>query len=695
MANLNDDLEAPLFSGNMEVPSSTDVTPSIDLELRDLEFFAGRKAVCGGSMDQEEEEKRRILCGVNALFSPGKVTALMGPSGAGKTTLLNVLSGHANDYGYIKGEILANGSPPPNDFRRLCALVPQDDVLLPGLTVIQTLRYTAALKLKLPAALREQRVEEIMHYLGLTGCRDVLVGDVDLRGISGGQRKRTSIALELITNPPVMFLDEPTSGLDSSMAEDVAKLLSALADGRGMDEQPGGTVSSDSSDKEAGRASINGSLNGTPVVSSATALVKRTIICTIHQPSYRIFRGFDEVILLSQGRIAYSGSPKNLVPHLDNAGLACPEFENPSDHSMRLLQDDESVRKLFEAYEKDRAASQAATALSTQDANSRPTNAVAPMSSAVVNRRPSWMWQMWVLWQRFCTDFLRDPKKFVQNLAVRTVIGIVLGTVWLNQAGNEQANIFPVQGALFACCLNGTMDTVFQTALLVPKIRALIRREYRNGAYAVLPLQMSLVVCHAVFQNINIVCLSIPVYFMVGLRGSFFIFVGCLSMLIWIGTTIGIAVGSAADTFQDAQAMVTPTLIPLILFSGYLIPFDQIPEYFKWLYELSFFQFAITILQINQFNGLEFTDCDIDTNELIMVNNGTCLAEGCYTEIIQLIESDDLPEGVTCYQDGSDFLEANNIDANSMGRKFAYLAIYIAVAFFVGHFALRRALKAT
>ena len=166
-------------------------------------------------------------------------------------------------------------------------------------------------------------------------------------------------------------------------------------------------------------------------------------------------------------------------------------------------------------------------------------------------------------------------------------------------------------------------------------------------------------------------------------------------MLIWIGTTIGIAVGSAADSFQDAQAMVAPTLIPLILFSGYLIPYDQIPTYFQWLYNLSFFQFAISILQINQFKGMKFTDCDIDTTELIMANNGTCLAEGCYTQIIQLLESDDLPEGVACYKTGDDFLEASNVDVHSMGTKFGYLAIYVAVAVLFGFIALRRALKAS
>eukprot|EP01047_Picozoa_sp_COSAG01_P032893 COSAG01_NODE_2397_length_7771_cov_12.578076_5_plen_204_part_00 len=101
---------------------------------------------------------------------------------------------------------------------------------------------------------------------------------------------------------------------------------------------------------------------------------------------------------------------------------------------------------------------------------------------------------------------------------VRITIGVVLGIVWMNQAGPTNAAIFPTEGALFACCLNGALDTIFQTALLLPKLRALVLREYRNAYYPISPFLLSMLLCHMLAHTINIFCLAVPVYLLVGLR---------------------------------------------------------------------------------------------------------------------------------------------------------------------------------
>eukprot|EP01047_Picozoa_sp_COSAG01_P032895 COSAG01_NODE_2397_length_7771_cov_12.578076_7_plen_371_part_00 len=294
-------------------------TPPVTLRLHGVGFSVLVKPAdaVGARGCLRGRVEKKLLDGVSASFEPGQVTALMGPSGAGKTTLLNVLSGHAEDYGKVSGSVTANGADLPSGFRQLCCLVPQDDVLLPGLTVAQTLRFGAALRLNTPREQREAHVTATMEALGLLECKDVLVGSAEqnMRGISGGQRKRTSIALELLKNPSVMFLDEPTSGLDSKMAEDVASLLGQLARGAQAD-------------------------------GSAT---RRTVICTIHQPSSRIFQGFDRCLLLAQGRVAYGGSVAGVVQRLESVGLPCPALENPADHTMRLLQEQGAVSTLCEA----------------------------------------------------------------------------------------------------------------------------------------------------------------------------------------------------------------------------------------------------------------------------------------------------------------------------------------------------------
>ena len=466
-----------------------------------------------------------ILANVTAQFESGTVTALLGPSGAGKTSLLSVLGGHAGDWGSISGTVTVNGRELSHaHFRRMGALVPQDDTLLPGLTVRQTLAFGAALRLKAPAAARARRTDALLSLLGLTSCADVLVGasHVGLHGVSGGQRKRTSIALELLADPTLLLLDEPTSGLDSKMAEDVMELLAQIAKGRlsnALEERSSPAIerkakklSSSPLYEEARDMPGNGAysqLGGEEADKSSSgvddASPHRIVVCTIHQPSFRIFSGFDQIILLarvvtddprSPGRIAFMGTAQQLMAHMTAIGLSCPPHENPADHSMRLLQEQQALDKIFR--EGATAATAAAGSLSeatTVEVTNVRSEEHTGFESGAPDKHLDLMvaalgkgafpigygQQFVILLQRFVVDYFRDPKKFAQGLIVRGGIGVVLGVVWYGQAGTTQDSIFPVTGALFACCLNGTMDTVFQTALLIPNMKALLLREFRNG----------------------------------------------------------------------------------------------------------------------------------------------------------------------------------------------------------------------
>jgi len=328
--------------------------------------------------------------------------------------------------------------------------------------------------------------------------------------------------------------------------------------------------------------------------------------------------------------------------------------------------------------------------------------------------------QFLVLLQRFAMDYFRDPQKFVQGLCVRCGIGVVLGVVWWGQAGTTQDSIFPVQGALFACCLNGTMDTVFQTALLVPNIKPLLLREFRNGYYALLPMQLALYAVNALAQNLNIAFLAVPVYTMVGLQPnvwSFLTFLGALSCLVWLGVGVGIAVGAHATTFQEAQAAVVPLLVPLILFSGYLIPYAQIPPYFRFLYEASFFQHAIAILEINQFSPVDFTDCPytpdwsgktaehvaVDPNDPTETYTYTCAGVFNETEaIVAQHHGKDNTLGILetcasvsslCYDDGDAFLHDMHVNPDSLPFNFYVILIYVGGSVLLGYVLLCRALQ--
>merc|ERR1719305_1039473 len=222
--------------------------------------------------------ERQILHSITGVVNPGEVVAIMGPSGSGKTTLLSLLAGR--NHARHTGEILYNDEHKPTDkaFRRQLGYVSQEDVLFEGLTVFETLYYTAVLRL--PRAMtdkdKRERVESILKVLGISHTRNTIIGGVkvDRRGVSGGEKKRVAIGQELLYNPSVVLLDEPTSGLDSTTALNLIDTLHTLA-------QVG----------------------------------NRTIVTTIHQPSSRIYQMLDKLLLMGQGHLLYYGDASDAADY--------------------------------------------------------------------------------------------------------------------------------------------------------------------------------------------------------------------------------------------------------------------------------------------------------------------------------------------------------------------------------------------
>ncbi|KAG6402486.1 hypothetical protein SASPL_134681 [Salvia splendens] len=185
----------------------------------------------GPSEKKTKSAKKEILKGVSGSVFPGEMLAMLGPSGSGKTTLLTALGGRLS--GDLAGAITYNGKPFSNATKRCTGFVTQDDVLYPHLTVTETLVYTALLRLPrdLSKAEKVEHAEAVIEQLGLTRCRDSIIGGDFLRGVSGGERKRVSIGQEMLINPSLLFLDEPTSGLDSTTAQKIVSTLWDLANG--------------------------------------------------------------------------------------------------------------------------------------------------------------------------------------------------------------------------------------------------------------------------------------------------------------------------------------------------------------------------------------------------------------------------------------------------------------------------------
>lgn len=239
-----------------------------------------------------KSDGRQLLKGISGNFPPASLVALMGPSGSGKTTFMNALLGRAS-YGNITGDVIVNGTTNGlQAARNLVGFVPQDDIVHEDLTVWQNILFSARQRLPatIPYSVVKKHCQAVVNTLGLSHVQNMLVGSPKKRGISGGQKKRVNIGIELAAMPSIVFMDEPTSGLDGAATLELAQCLAEL--------------------RKSGL----------------------TIICVIHQPRFTVFKEFSHLLLLGAGgQMVYGGRTENVTSYLISLGFRMPELDNPAD----------------------------------------------------------------------------------------------------------------------------------------------------------------------------------------------------------------------------------------------------------------------------------------------------------------------------------------------------------------------------
>ncbi|KAJ3316210.1 hypothetical protein HDU76_001984 [Blyttiomyces sp. JEL0837] len=243
-----------------------------------------------------------LLSNVSGCARPGEMLAIMGPSGSGKSTLLDILAHRKGDSESLQGEIKINGVPSvksrhQSNFSRGVGYVTQDDIFIETLTLRETLLIAASLKLSESLSKSEKQtiVDNLIDELGLTKAKNTKVGGPLIPGISGGEKRRLNIAIELLSSPGILLLDEPTSGLSASDALTVIGTLKRLA--------------------EKGR----------------------TVVVTIHQPRSEIFSTFDQLLLLQKGKVAYFGAANQVPTYFKKFGFKCPFGFNLADFILDLV----------------------------------------------------------------------------------------------------------------------------------------------------------------------------------------------------------------------------------------------------------------------------------------------------------------------------------------------------------------------
>ncbi|KAF4518789.1 hypothetical protein B566_EDAN005410 [Ephemera danica] len=436
---------------------------ALDLSFRDIRY-----KVLAISLNKKPEIKE-ILHGISGDFQAGQLTAILGPSGAGKSTLLNILAGYTARG--VNGNVLVNGAPrDPRRFSRQSCYIMQENELRPLLTAREAMGYAAQLKLsggpQAPSwkALQLQ-IQEILETLGLNECQDTRAGQ-----LSGGQRRRLSIALELLNNPPIMFLDEPTTGLDSASCTHCIELLRFLARGG------------------------------------------RTVVITIHQPSARLFENFDQLYGVAEGRCIYRGAPQQLVPFLATQGLLCPAYHNPADFLLEVASGQHGEHGLAEAAEQQQPvqAELPVTASITLKRMQSPGEIPAAVPEVRVNnevtvsggRRCSPFKQFWLLYVRNLHILRRDFKEMSVRYVCHITIAFLFGYLYRgvgSDADSALANWVYIYGSNMFLMYTGQMAVT----LSFPLEMKVLTREHFNKWYSLVPYLGSIMSIEIPFQVIS------------------------------------------------------------------------------------------------------------------------------------------------------------------------------------------------
>ncbi|XP_041056944.1 broad substrate specificity ATP-binding cassette transporter ABCG2-like [Carcharodon carcharias] len=542
---------------------------------------------------------KEILSGINGIMRPG-MNAILGPTGSGKSSLLDILAARKDPSG-LKGQVLIGGALQPPNFKCISGYVVQDDVVMGTLTVRENLQFSAALRLPRSIHNREknERIDQVMKELGLTKVADSKIGTMFIRGVSGGERKRTNIGMELIIDPSYLFLDEPTTGLDASTAFAVLLLLQRL------------------------------SRKG------------KTIIFTIHQPRYSIFRLFDSLTLLASGRLVFHGPALEALDYFSGLGHSCEPFNNPADFFLDIINGDSTavsshkavdfdpelaldasalkkettiVDKLAEEYSKSTYYSEIMSELKklSQGKDENPVS-----DSRRITYTTSFFHQLKWVTKRSFKNLLRNPQASIAQMLVVIFLGLIVGAIFFG-VPDDLAGIQNRAGAMFFMINIQCFSSLSIVQLFIPEkkifIHEYISGYYRVSSYFIAKLSVDLITMRAV----PAIVFAITTYFLIGFKlqpVAFFITMLTLIQASITASSLGLAIATGQDNVAVANLYINVIFILMIIFSGLLVNLPSVVNWLAWLKYLSIARYGFTALLLNEFVGLSF--CNSSESQVI------------------------------------------------------------------------------
>ncbi|KAJ0241802.1 ABC transporter G family member 5 [Hirschfeldia incana] len=515
---------------------------------------------------------KHVLKGVTCRAKPWEILAIVGPSGAGKSSLLEILAGRLIPQ---TGSVIVNQRPVDRaNFKKISGYVTQKDTLFPLLTVEETLLFSAKLRLKLPAEELRSRVKSLVRELGLEAVSTARVGDDSVRGISGGERRRVSIGVEVIHDPKVLILDEPTSGLDSTSALQIIDMLKLMAETRG-----------------------------------------RTIILSIHQPGFRIVKLFNSVLLLANGSTLNQGSVDQLGFYLRSNGLQPPLHENIVEFAIESI---EAITKHQRLQQSRRVAAHHVLTSSQGEGRSGKftlqqlfqQSKVADVGTMKISTEfkrdfaNSRLGETMILTHRFSKNIFRTKELFACRTVQMLGSGIVLGLIFHNLKDDLKGARERV--GLFAFILTFLLTSTIEALPIFLQEREILMKETSSGSYRVSSYAVANGLVYLPFLLILAVLFSIPVYWLVGLNPSFMAFLHFL-LLIWLilytANSVVVCFSALVPNFIVGNSVISGVMGSFFLFSGYFISKNEIPGYWIFMHYISLFKYPFEGFLINEFSN--------------------------------------------------------------------------------------------
>lgn len=556
-----------------QVVSRSDTAPTSTKKLEDLMdihnsiFLVFEDITYSAKPWILSRRKTELLKNVSGEFRAGELTAIMGLSGAGKSTLMDVLTGFTTAG--VTGNIMVNSKTRNlNEFRRLSAYIMQNDNLQPLLTVQEAMNVAAELKLTTSHQQKKQKIDQILVTMSLDTCRHTRTGQ-----LSGGERKRLAIALELINSPPILFLDEPTSGLDSVTSKYCITLLKQLA--------------------KAGQ----------------------TVICSIHQPSASLLNMIDHLYVVADGNCVYSGSTQNLVPYLSSLGLQCPTHYNPADYLMEICNGDygKYVPEMINAIENGKNNAWRSTSNVTNVNHQEEVIALnvtasfqalrqrSPVEIQHVHTRhkgsPDYATNFWkqliILLKRNAIRLSRDKVLTFTRLSMHFIIALIVGVIYF-KVGQDAVYVLDNFNLLFFNIMFLMFSAFSATVTTFPSELPIIMREHFNRWYKLHSFYLANKLADIPIQFTAISLYILIVYYMsdqlLELQRFCLYTLMCFAVSI-VAQTFGLLIGTGMKV-QHGMIFGPLTILPFLIFSGFFVQFRDAHPYLRWLFHLSFLKYG-------------------------------------------------------------------------------------------------------